>query len=615
VVNQVDGQALVYRNLTAGQASGNWFQVILKGSAKNPLGIGAKVRIRYGNTLQYQELTPIRGFYSSSQHLIHFGLGSEKTIEKLEVRWPDGKVQLLKNLPANQVLELKYANAKEGQWEKLPKPEPLFQIATATGIDFQHRDDDFNDFTREWLIPHAFSNLGPHIATGDVNGDGLDDFYVGGARNQAGVLFIQQKDNKFNRQTVAAFETDNTFEDMGSVFFDADGDKDADLYVVSGGSTYDAGSSNYQDRLYLNDGKGNFTKAQAGSLPAITASGSCVSAFDFDKDGDLDLVVGGMVTPGKYPVAPRTLMLQNKGGKFTDICPQNAPDLANLGMVNDLVWADLDGDKNEELIVVGEWLPITIFSNQKGKLVNATENFGLNASSGWWNCVHVSDLDQDGDMDIVAGNLGLNSRLKASSAEPIQLYAADYDKNGSLDPVMAWFDDGKQYPIPQRDVMIKQMPNLKKEFVYHRAYGTATMETIFKKSALAAAQKLEAQTFATTYFENKNGQFIAHPLPIQAQVSTCNQIQSGDFNGDGHLDLLLVGNSYRSEVETGRYDAGSGTVLLGDGKGGFDNVPNRFSGFWATKEARDLVTIGLAGGKKLYLVANNNDILQGYLGK
>ncbi len=615
VVNQLDGKALVYQNQSVGRADGNWLQVSLKGEPSNPTGVGAKIRIKQGEGIQYEEMTPTRGFFSSSQAIFHFGLGNASTVQKLEIKWPNGKVQMLENIQANQRLELKIADAKKGEWEQLPKSAPIFQVAKNSGIDFRHTDDDFNDFNREWLIPHAFSNLGPNIAVADVNNDGLEDFFVGGARNQAGALFIQQKNSSFKRTASPAFEADISFEDMGCVFFDADGDKDLDLCVVSGGSTYDAGSSNYQDRLYLNDGKGNFTKASDGTLPAITASGSCVAPFDFDQDGDLDLIVGGMVTPGRYPEAPQTLMLQNNGGKFTDVCAVNAPKLARIGMVNDLVWADLDGDKSEELIVTGEWLPITIFKNNKGKLEDATAKFGLDQSNGWWNCVQAVDFDKDGDVDILAGNLGLNSRFKPSQSQPIELFAADFDKNGSIDPVMAWYQGGKQYPVAQLDVLLKQMSSLKKDFVYHRAYGMATMESIFKKAALDASQKFLAKTFATTFYENKGGSFIAHELPVSAQLSTSNQILAEDFNHDGILDLMLVGNSFRSEVESGRYDAGSGTVLLGDGKNGFKEMPNWESGFWAKKEARDLVKIKLANGQSMYLIANNNDILEAYLSK
>lgn len=614
VVNQIDGKALVYRNKSSERQGANWFQVKLKGTASNPNGYGAKLRIQQGGNVQYLEMTANRGFFSTSEPLLHFGLGSAATVDKVEIRWPDGKVQALENQPANQRIVLEIANAKPGQWQPMPKAEPLFQAANNLGIDFKHVDDEFNDFTRERLLPHAFSNLGPNIAAGDVNGDGAQDVFIGGGRGQAGVLYLQQG-GRFVKGNTAAFEPDAAFEDMGCLFFDADGDKDNDLYVVSGGSTYDFGSSNYQDRLYLNDGKGVFTKAPAGTLPTITASGSCVAAHDFDKDGDLDLFVGGLVSPGQYPNAPQTLVLQNNGGKFAEVGAQVAPGLANIGMVSDLLWADLDGDKNEELVVGGEWLPITVFKNNGGKLEDATAAFGLEGSNGWWNCLHAADLDKDGDMDLVGGNLGLNSRLKASADAPIQLHAADFDKNGSLDPVMTWHWQGKEYPVPQRETMIKQMPVLKKDFVYHKAYGRATIHDIFKASALEMAKKFVAKTFSTTVFINNQGKFTAEPLPALAQLSVCNQVASDDFNKDGNLDLLLVGNSFLTEVESGRYDAGSGTLLLGDGKGGFEASPNRVHGFWATKDARDMASVKLANGKSVFIVTNNNDGCDGYIVK
>ncbi len=614
LVNNILGDVFIYKNKSVEKGGSNWLQVKLKGNQKNPFGTGSKVRITYdGGKTQYMEMTPTRGFFSSSQHIFHFGLGSAANIDKLEIRWmPDGKVQKLENVTANKVLTLNYSDAKAGKWDEVAPGATIFKSASNMGINFRHKEDDFIDFNRERLLPHKFSNLGPSIAVGDVNGDGLEDFYIGGARDQAGALFVQQGNSSFSPMPGQGWEEDAFYEDMGCAFFDADGDKDLDLYVASGGSTFDANSSNYQDRLYLNDGKGKFTKA-IGVLPQETASGSCVRPFDFDKDGDMDVFVGGLVTPGQYPTPPMTCLLKNDGGKFTEVCAQVAPELQKLGMITDFIWADLDGDKQEELIAAGEWLPISVFKYNNGKLENATARFGLENTTGWWNCLTTADLDKDGDMDLVAGNLGLNSRLKSSEKEPLELYAKDFDNNGSLEPVLAYYNGGKLYPLPLRDNMIKQMPSLKKKFVYYTDYGKATLDEVFSKSELASAQHFTARTFASSWFENKDGKLIQHPLPMAAQFSPINQIQVGDYNGDGQLDLLMVGNSYSPDVETGRYDAGNGVFLTGDGKGNFSLIPNRQSGFWATREARDLENVKLANGKTLFLIANNNDILEGYV--
>jgi hypothetical protein len=614
IVNNIMDDIFIYKNKSVEKGGSNWLQIKLKGSPKNPQGTGSKIRISYmGGKTQFVEITPTRGFFSSSQQIAHFGLGSAANIEKLEIRWsPDGKVQKLENIPANQILTLNYADAKPGKWDEPTTAAPIFKAAANMGLNFRHKEDDFIDFNRERLLPHKFSNLGPNMAVGDVNGDGLEDFFIGGARDQAGTLFVQQANSTFLPSPGQGWEEDAFYEDMGCALFDADGDKDLDLYVASGGSTYDANSSNYQDRLYLNDGKGKFTKSN-GLLPQETASGSCVRPFDFDKDGDLDIFVGGQVTPGQYPTPPQTCLLKNEGGKFTDVCAQVAPDLQKIGMISDFAWADVDGDQKEELIVAGEWLPISIFKYNNGKLENATAQFGLENTTGWWNCLAAADLDKDGDMDLVAGNLGLNSRLRASEKEPLELYAKDFDNNGSLEPVLAYYNGGKLYPLPLRDNMIKQMPSLKKKFVFYTDYGKATLDQVFSSSELSSAQHFTAKTFASSWFENKDGKLIQHPLPLAAQFSPINQLQIEDFNGDGHLDLLMAGNSYSPDVETGRYDAGNGLLLAGDGKGVFQPVPNRQSGFWATREARDLKKLKLANGKTLFLIANNNDLLEAYI--
>lgn len=613
LVNNIHGDVMVYQNKSVEKGGSNWLQVNFEGPSKNPDGTGARVRLTFADgSTQYQELTPTRGFLSSSQHMLHFGLGKNANVQKLEVEWPGRKVQTMENVNANQRLTLKFSEAKNGKWAAPSKSNALFAEADLPGLNFRHVEDEFVDFNRERMLPHKFSNLGPTIATGDVNGDGKEDFFIGGSRNQAGVVFLQSG-NGFKASTSEAMTADATFEDMGSAFFDADGDGDLDLYVASGGNTYDAGSANYQDRLYFNDGAGNFSKI-SGALPAITASGSSVTPYDYDGDGDLDVFVGGLVTPGSYPSAPATCLLRNEGqGKFTEVCGEVAPDLQKMGMINDIIFADLDGDGKDELIGAGEWLPISVFKNNGGKLEDATATFGLENSQGWWNCVTAADLDGDGDMDLVAGNLGHNSRLQASANQPLSLYASDFDKNGSIDPVLTYWNAGKEYPLPLRDVMIKQMPILKKKFVFYKDYGKATIHDVFSKNELEASQKFVAKTFSTTWFENKNGKFIAHELPVSAQMAPVNSIAISDFNSDGNMDILLVGNTSNPDVETGRYDAGNGTLLIGKGGGAFAEISNIESGFWAVKEARDLAEVKLANGKMLYLIANNNDELEGFI--
>ncbi len=613
LVNNIHGNIMAYKNKSEDIGKSNWLQVAFSGSKNNPLGVGARARITFGNgNIQYQELTPTRGFFSSSQHILHFGLGESTMVERLEIQWPDGLVQIKENIQANQKITLEHRDAVKGNWP-VRKNETLFEFTENTGIDFQHDEDEFEDFDRERLLPHRFSNLGPHISVGDVNADGLEDVFIGGAKGQAGALFIQNKQSRFDKSNgEQAWEADSDFEDMGGAFVDIDRDDDLDLFVASGGNSFEANSSFYQDRLYLNDGKGQFSKSTT-SLPNINSSASCVSPFDFDNDGDPDIVVGGLVSPGNYPLPTATCFLVNENGNFTDYAGQIATELQQLGMVNALEWADLDGDGQAELVVTGEWLPITVFKYGDGKFTNVTSSFGLENSNGWWNCLQIADLDKDGDMDIVAGNLGLNSRLVATQNNPLRLFAKDFDNNGSIDPVMTYSEDGIDYPMPLRDLLIKQMPHLKKKFLFYKDYSSAAITDVFLETELNSSLQFRANTLATSWFESKNGKYIQHPLPVQAQFAPVNGIDLHDFNKDGQLDILLVGNSSSHEVETGRIDAGNGALFLGNGKGGFEFLSNQKSGFWATKEARGLAKIKLANGQTMYMIANNNDKVEAYI--
>jgi hypothetical protein len=616
VTNNIDQEAFVYKNRTREQDPDRHYLAIqLKGPKGNPEGIGATVQLYYGDDMQYQEMMPTRGFLSSGLRGLHFGLGSTTTIDRLRIQWSDGKVEELSNVAADQNLELDYSNAGAKQAFGPDRSSPqYFSTASNTGINFQHQENEFEDFDRERLIPHRLSRLGPNISVGDVNGDQLDDVYIGGAAGQSGQLFVQQPNSSFRPASGGVWAVDAAYEDGGSIFFDADGDGDQDLYIVSGGSAFPINSTEYQDRLYLNDGSGNFQKA-GSALPKMTSSGYCVSVHDFDGDGDQDVFVGGRVSPGEYPRSPISYILQNDGGTFAEVTKTVCPEFRNIGMVADIQWGDLNGDQQEEMIVAGEWMPITIFSNEQGTFKNVSAQYGMDQTNGWWNCLALQDMDGDGDLDILGGNLGLNTRLKASADEPLKLMAHDFDRNGSIEPIITYFNDGKEYPLVRRENLIVQIPEIKKKYVYFDPYSSATVSEVFDKEEIKKAQTYFAKTFETTYFSNQGGSFEPQALPEEAQIAPTYKILTTDLNGDQKPDLLLVGNNYHADVETGRYDAGNGTILLNKGAGSFDPVRNITSGLWATKDVKDLEAVRLANGKTLYLIANNNDRIEAYVSK
>jgi hypothetical protein len=609
VVNNLEQPSFVYENTSKGQTNSNYLQAKLQGSAKNPFAVGASVLISYENgRIQYQELNTVHGIFSSVEHLIHFGLGAAQKVDKFTIRWPDGKTQILTDVNANQRLTLKYADAS-GYVAALVPPQvsnKYFKDVTSTaGLNFKHEENIFNDFENWPLYPWKISDLGPLLAKGDVNGDGLDDVFIGNAFDKSGALFVQTAGGTFKPIASDIWETDKIYEDQGALFFDADGDKDLDLFVVSGGAEATSPQA-WQNRLYINlDGKGKFAKVQ-GAIPANTDVALRVTSFDYDHDGDNDLFIGGRVTPGKWPLTPRSVVLRNDRSTFTDVTAEVAPEFERCGMVTDLNWADIDGDQQPELIVVGEWMPVTIFKLNGGKLQNITKQAGLDQSNGLWNRLEVADLDHDGDLDLISGNFGQNTRLQAAADAPLRCFAKDFDNNGTLDPIMAEFENKKLYPLYQKPEMTKQMPILKKKFLYSKEYSQATMDQIWPQKDLDAALNLYAYTLETCWWENQGGKFVKHALPIQAQVSVVQGIIADDFNNDGNPDLLIAGNKYGLDVETNRCDSGNGALFLGDGKGNFTWVNNVESGFWAMQEARDITLLKGSGTKKLVIVANNN---------
>ncbi len=612
VVNNMDDFAFVYRNNSSENRENNYLKIKLKGPAGNPLGIGAKVKIYTESGIQVQEHYLTRGFQSGVGPGLHFGLGDESTVEKLTVLWPDGKKQVLSNVEANRLLTLSYSDAVSG-------PNPLTSsqstnylfssIMPEPGTFAPHRENVFDDYQRESLLPHKMSQPGPALTVGDVNGDGLDDFFLGGAMNYPGQLYLQSKEGTFQPSQGNFFLQEKNYEDVAATFFDADRDGDLDLYVVSGGNERPEGSKYYQDRLYINH-KGTFSAAR-GTLPPMPASGSCVKPYDYDGDGDLDLFVGGRQTPGKYPLPADSYLLENRStpGKvlFADVTARAAPMLKGLGMVTDAVWTDVDRDGRKDLVVVGEWMPITVLKNQEGTFIDKTQEMGLSEATGWWFSIAAADFDGDGDEDLVAGNLGLNYKYKASPKEPFEIYTTDFDDSGDLDIVLGYHSDGNLFPLRGRECSSGEMPFIKAKFPTYDAFGKATLREVYDPGKLENSVHYQASTFASSYLENQSGHgFKITPLPIQAQTSSTNSIRIEDFDGDKNLDLIMAGNLYGSEVETTRNDAGYGYFLKGDGKGGFASVPMSVSGLRVKGEVRHMQNIRLAGGRKVLLFAVNN---------
>jgi hypothetical protein len=607
VVNNVNDTAFVYRNDARALTKNHSLQVKLEGEGRNRFAVGARVTLGNGSQIQSQELEPTRGFQSSVEYLLTFGLGALDKVQSVTVEWPDGRVSNLKDVTADQRLVVKQSEAKAAA-ATLPKvSSPLFtDVTTATGLPFVHHENDYVDFDREKLMPKLLSTEGPQVAVADVNGDGLDDVFIGGAKDQASALLVQRPDGRFVGTNGKLFEEDKASEDVSAIFFDANGDGYPDLYVVTGGSEYSEAAPALEDRLYLNDGRGNLKKS-AGALPPVTNSGSRAAAADFDGDGDIDLFVGGRSVPGRYGINPQSSLLQNDGrGHFTDVTDKLAPGLSNIGMVTDALWRDVDGNGRLDLVIVGEWMPITIFRNMGGGLEKMTVS-GLEKSDGWWNRIIAGDFTGDGKTDFIVGNLGLNTRLQANANEPVTMYVKDFANNGLVQQIISYYNHGRPYPLALRDDLIRSLAFLKDRYGSYTDYAKQTVADVFPQKDLAAAEIRNAYTFATTLVRNNgDGTFTMVPLPTEAQIAPVYGIYAGDFDADEKTDLLLAGNFDGAKPDIGRMAGGYGLYLRGDGKGGFVAVREVQSGFLVPGQARDIQRVRTSKGN-IYVVSRNNE--------
>jgi hypothetical protein len=602
VVNHQNAVASLFKNNSRERyADHNFLQFTLTGSGKNTNAIGAKVLVYGGNKIQYYEHVSTRGFQSSVSNRIHIGLGKLQAVDSIQITWPSGKISTLKDVKANQHVKLSENGSEQKTLTAASHPtlfsrvDPLF--------DYTHIEEGYNDFKRQPLLLTMLTTCGPIMATADVNNDGTTDVFVGGAQGNPGKIFLQNSQGGFIESLT---DFNKAFTDADALFADIDGDGDVDLYVVSGGyNEYAENDQSLQDRIYLNDGKGKFSLA-TGHIPDIRGSKSCITAKDFDHDGDLDLFVGGRVIPGKYPLTPESFILRNTAGRFENITSSVAPALARVGMVTDAKWTDVNGDQWEDLVVIGEFMAIEVFVNESGKkLERATERFFEAPLRGLWSRMIVHDFDKDGDEDIIVGNLGLNTQLRASVKEPLTLVYKDFDNNGSVDPILTQFIQGKPYPFPSRDELLDQMYSMRSKYTSYASYADAQLNNIFSNNDLKDAKELKVTDLETAYFENTGNGFVRHALPSEAQFAPVYAMTLVDYNKDGNMDLLIGGNQSSIRIRMGVIDANFGQLFEGNGKGAFSYVPQSKSGLKITGDIKSLQLIEIRGVKVLMAGINN----------
>ena len=590
VINTMNGPAGIYKNTKNENGKSTYIKINLR--INNPLKniIGTKVFCYANGTSQLQEFEPARGFQSAMYDDLIFGLGNAMAIDSIRIIWPDNKTELIVKSQINSTVTPSYADAAKTYSYQRKMSNPFFE--KTENLKWTHQAVDTNDFKRQLLLPKMFSFSGPKTAKGDVNKDGLDDLYLCGAAHQSGALFIQNKDGSFHLRAIPDFEKDKHCQDEDAIFFDADTDGDIDLYVVSGGYFFKEGDPLLQDRLYLNDGIGNFSKA-LNSLPNETNVGSCARSFDVDNDGDLDLFVGSRLVPNQYPIVPKSMLLINDGkGHFENQISNKAKSLENIGMVCDALPIDINKDKQPDLIVVGEWMPIKVFVNENGVLTDRSSEYFKEPTSGWWNCISSADLDHDGNLDLMIGNYGLNNQFNVSEKTPATLLYKDINNDGQVDPFLCYYINGISYPYASRDEALGQVSFLKPRFPDYISYSNASLEKVFTPQELSGAINDEAQTLETAYFKSSKDGFIKQKLPIEVQFAPIYCLASIDADGDGDLDIIMAGNESMTRVRIGKSDANKGCLLLNDGRGNFAYAPQLQSGFNLSGDIRSIITVG-----------------------